>query len=98
MDLLIRLTSLNLKAKQVPPGLVAPLRFWRELVHLSENDGFFEEMHYPCLAETWRAVASSNLDLGFIVNDAQPLPSDQGTHWTACGLSIPSSEYRLGDS
>ncbi|KAF8324541.1 uncharacterized protein EI90DRAFT_2321650 [Cantharellus anzutake] len=98
MDLLVRLTSLNMKSRPVPPGLVVPLRFWRELVHLYENDGFFDEMHYPCLSETWLTVKSGNLDVGFIVNDAKPLPGDQGTHWTACVLSVSTGEYRFGDS
>ena len=86
-----------MKAQKVAPGLVVPLRFWRELVHLYENRGFFDEMHYPCLTETW-AIASGHLDVGFIVNDAKPLPGDQGTHWTACVLNISKGEYHFGDS
>ncbi|KAF9516864.1 hypothetical protein BS47DRAFT_611339 [Hydnum rufescens UP504] len=98
MDLLIRLTSVSVR-EQKKSGIVVPLRFWRELEHLDMNNGFFDSGHYPCLTDTWSQVSRGNLDLGFIVNNADGhMPGDKGTHWSAAVLSLSKGEFRYGDS
>jgi hypothetical protein len=99
MDLLIRLTSINLREQKKSRGMVVPLRFWRELEHLDMNNGFFDSGHYPCLTDTWKYIARGGVDLGFIVNNADGrLPGDKGTHWSACVLSLSKGQFRYGDS